>query len=72
MVGVEDLAGMIEIEVVVGEGVPGQREDPLQIGADDAVLGGRLRQALEWLRLPVRTLARPLGELSQTGNSFSS
>ena len=32
------VAGVLEIEVVVGEDAPRQREDPLEVGADDAVL----------------------------------
>ncbi len=47
MVGVEDLAGVCEVEVVVGERSPRERQDPLEVGADHAVLRGRRRQLLE-------------------------
>ena len=32
---VEHLRGVVEVEVVVGPGVPGQLGDPLQVGPDD-------------------------------------
>ena len=47
VVVVEDLAGVVEVEVVLGVRAPRQRDDPLEVGADHAVLGRRLRQPLE-------------------------
>ncbi len=55
VVGVEHLAGVREVEVVLGRLVPRQRRDPLEVGADDAVLGHRRLQALE----PAAARARP-------------
>ena len=43
VIGVEHLARVIEIEVVLGVALPRQREDPLEVGADHAVLGGGRR-----------------------------
>ena len=43
VVGVEHLARVREVEVVLGALVPRQRRHPLEVGADDAVLGRRLR-----------------------------
>ena len=63
VVVVEHRAGVVEVEVVLGRGVPGQRQDPLEVGADHAVLGGRRRQPLEPAELAVGDLARLLGEL---------
>ena len=36
--------------------LPGERQDPLEVGADDAVLGGRRRQPLEPRELALRRL----------------
>ncbi len=38
---VEHLARVIDVEVVLGLLVPGQLDQPLEVGADDPVLGGR-------------------------------
>ena len=57
VVGVEHLARVPEVEVVLGRRVPRQRGDPLQVGADHAVLGRRLRQLLEPRELAVGDLA---------------
>jgi hypothetical protein len=62
---VQDLPGMVEIEVVLGGLVPGQRRDPLQVAADDAVLGGRGGQALEPLQLAVGLAPDLLGEVDR-------
>ena len=62
---VEHLAGVREVEVVLGRLVPRQRRDPLQVGADDAVLGGLRRQALEPVELAVGLLADVLGQLDR-------
>ena len=43
--------------------LPGQAEDPLEVGADDAVLGGRRRQPLEPAELPLGGLPDLLGQL---------
>ena len=63
VVGVEHLARVREVEVVLGRRVPRQRRDPLQVGADDAVLGRRLGQPLEPRELAVGDLADLLGQL---------
>ena len=63
MVLVEDLPGALEVEVVLRLLVPGQRDDPVEIGADDAVLGGRGRELLEPRELAVRGLERVLGQV---------
>src|SRR5205823_13847829 len=40
-----------------------QRRDPLEVAADDAVLGGLRRQSLEALQLALGLLARGLGQV---------
>ncbi len=63
VVAVEDLARVLDVEVVLARGVPGQRDDPVEVGADDRVLGaGRLDlgQALE---LALGGLADLVGQL---------
>ena len=62
VIGVEDLAGVGDVEVVVGLRRPGQLGEPLEVGADDAVLGGGGRQLLEPAELAVGLLARALGQ----------
>ncbi len=63
MVLVEYLLGALEVEMILALGLPGQRDDPLQIGADDAVLGGGARQALEPAQLALGGRARLLGQI---------
>ena len=53
---------MSEVEVVLGRLVPRQRGDPLEVGADDAVLGGLRRQRLQALELAVDLAADVLGQ----------
>ena len=53
---------MGEIEVVLGGGVPGQRHDPLQVGAHDAVLGHRRLEPLQAAQLALDLLGDLLGE----------
>ncbi len=65
VVGVQDLARVGEIEVVLRRGVPRQRGDPLQIGAHDAVLGHRRLQALEAAELTIDLLGDLVGELER-------
>ena len=65
---VEHRARVREVEVVLGAGVPRQRGDPLEVGADDAVLGRLRRQLLEARELAVGLRPdgvgqRELGEL---------
>ncbi len=60
MVLVEHRPRVLEVEVVLGRCVPRQRRDPLEVGADDAVLGRRRRQLLEPAELAVGRLARVL------------
>ena len=62
VVGVEHLAGMREVEVVLRRPVPRQRGHPLQVRADHAVLGGGLRQLLQPRELAVGLLADLLGQ----------
>ena len=64
---VEDLARAHEIEVVLGHLVPGEAEDPFDVGADDAVLGRRRRQLLEPGELAVDCLAGFFGEVELGG-----
>ena len=46
VVAVEDLARVRDVEVVLARDVPGQGDDPVEVGADDRVLGaGRLQFA---------------------------
>jgi hypothetical protein len=44
---VEHRSSVLEIEVVGRRHPPRERRDPVEIGADDAVLRGRRRQPLE-------------------------
>ena len=44
---VEDLPGVGDVEVVLGLLRPGEVDEPLEVGADDAVLGGDRRQLLQ-------------------------
>src|SRR5579859_1167156 len=59
---VQDLACVREIEVVGRRPSPRQRRDPVEVGADDAVLGGCSRQPFETSQLTQRSL---LGILRQ-------
>ena len=59
---VEDLARVGEVEVVLGGLRPGQREDPVDVGANDAVLGRGGGEALEPGQLAVDGLPRVLGQ----------
>ena len=65
VVGVEHLAGVPEIEVVGGLGRPGQLDQPLEVSANDPVLGRRRGQLLEPRELAVGGLARVLGEVGR-------
>ena len=65
VVGVEHLARVLEIEVVLGVRRPGDGEDPLEVRADDAVLGRGRRELLEPLQLAVGGLAHLLGQLAE-------
>ena len=50
MIGVEDLFRVLEIDELVGPLVPGQRDQPVEIGARHGVFGGsgrHLREAIE-------------------------
>ena len=62
VVVVEHLARVLEVEVVLGVRAPRQRRDPLEVGADHAVLGRRLRQALEPRQLAVGRLPHVVGQ----------
>ena len=65
VVGVEHLARVREVEVVLGRHAPRQRGDPLQPGADHAVLGRGLRELLQPRELAVGLLAHDLGQLER-------
>ena len=62
MVLVEDLARVGDVEVVLGLLRPGQVDQPLEVGADHAVLGGGRRQPLEPAELALGRLLRLLGQ----------
>ena len=62
---VEDLAGVPEIEIVLGGLVPRQRRDPLEVAADHAPLRHRRLEPLEPGQLAVGLLADLLGELDR-------
>jgi hypothetical protein len=63
VVVVEDPARVVEIEVVLGHPAPGQREDPVEVGADDAVLGRGRRQLLQAPQLASGRAVDLLGQL---------
>ena len=66
MIGVEDLARLIEVQPILGPLRPGQLDQPLEVGALDRVFGRRLRHLLEALELLARRLldvGRHLGRL---------
>ena len=63
VVAVEHAARLLQVEVVVGRLRPRQRRDPLEVGADDPVLGGLRRQLLEPVELALGGLH---GVLRQT------
>src|SRR5215211_2783799 len=60
---VEDLPRLLEVEVVLGRRVPRERQGPLEIRANHAVLGGRGRQLREPVELAARLLLRLLGKV---------
>src|SRR4051794_12390562 len=62
VVGVEHLARVREVEVVLGAHAPRQRGDPLQVAADDAVLGRLGGQLLEAVQLALGLLAHVVGQ----------
>ena len=62
---VEDLARAVEIEVVGRRHAPRQRREPVEVGADHAVLGRRRREPLEPRELAVGRLAHVLGQLER-------
>ena len=62
---VEDLDRVLEIEVVLGRRVPRQRCDPLQVRADDAVLGGLRREVLQPAELAIDLLAHVVGQVQR-------
>ena len=62
MVGVQHLAGVGDVEVVLGRLRPRQLEEPLEVGADHAVLGRGRRQALEPRELALGRLQGVLGK----------
>ena len=55
---VEDLARVLEVEVVLGRDAPGQVDDPVEVGADDGVSARVGMAALEPLDLLLDLLAR--------------
>ena len=62
MVGVENLAGVLDVEIVGGPLVPGEVEEPVEVGPDHAVLGGGRGEPLEPAELAVGDPARLLGQ----------
>ena len=60
---VEDRARVGDVDVVLGDDRPGQRHDPVEIGADDAVLGGSRRQLRQPVELTPRLLVDLLGQV---------
>ena len=62
---VEDLARAVEVEVVGRRHAPWQRREPVEVGADHAVLGGRRREPLEPRELAVGRLAHVLRQLER-------
>ena len=65
VVGVEDLARLLEIEAVLGLLRPGQLDQPFEVGALHGVLGRRLRHLLEAVELLARGLLDVLGHLGR-------
>ena len=65
VVGVEDLARLLEVEPVFGPLGPRQLDEPLQVGALDRVLGRRLRHLLQAIELLARGLLHLLGHLGR-------
>ena len=62
VIAVEHPPRVVQVEVVLGRGVPRQGQDPLEVGADDAVLGRGRRQPLEPGELAGRRLQDVLGQ----------
>ena len=56
MVLIEDAARLGDVDAILREDRPGKLDQPIEIGADHAVLGGRLGHALEPLQLFQRLL----------------
>ena len=54
----EDLLGVVDVELVLGVLVPRQRDEPVDVVAHDGRLGGHRRHHLELLQLLLRLLAR--------------
>ncbi len=65
VVGVEDLAGMADVEVVLGLLRPGQLDQPLEVGADDPVLGRRRWQLFQPRELALGGFAGVLGQVGR-------
>ena len=62
VVAVEDLAGVRHVQVVLAVHVPGQGDDPVQVRADDGVLGALRRDVAEAVELPAGRLVGLLRE----------
>src|ERR1041385_4621035 len=60
---VEDTADLRDVEVVLGHRVPGQIEDPIEVGPNDRVLGASDLHRAEALQLLLRHLIRFRGKL---------
>ena len=58
---VQDLLGLVEVEVVIGLNAPGQADEPVHVGADDALLGGCARDPTEPIDLLERLLLDLVG-----------
>ena len=60
---VQDLPAVRHVQVVGGVDRPGQRHDPVEIGTDHAVLGGRRRQLRQAVHLPGGLLEHFFGQV---------
>ncbi len=63
VVGVEDVLGLLDVELHLGALVPGQAHQPVDVGAGDRVFGRGLRHAGEAIEFADRLLLRFLGHL---------
>ncbi len=63
MILVENLFCALEVEVVFGLERPGQRENPLEVGSDHAVLRRGSRQPLQAAELAIDRLEGLLGKV---------
>src|SRR5579872_6453029 len=60
---IEDLARFLDLDVVIARLAPRELDDPIQVRANDAVLGRRLRNFRKPVKLAIRGLLRIFREL---------